>query len=561
VDSDVEVQNAVFGSDVRLGRARGLLSTQEVRGQMTGQTTSPISRWALDLLLRALLLPTIERSRFGAVAVKNAFRSIRHRGLFGTLKDIRRALFIGLPWDSVVSRVTQGHPPVDESYIVRELERRYAASKAKSALIGGLSGLAWAVAMAFHPTHLGNGMLWGSLVVCPIFGRFLGTWAVGTAASEIFHPFGRPRWESRLFGVPSLSLMVILIALSGVWDGITEASRVKHFENLYRGWNLCIPSVLTFIRYIVVPVFFEAFVGLAQRCAGSRAPILIWIWSFLIACFFPLTDLLWPSQPGNLLDVMFSYLVVVIAIPRWYASRTAEQSFPDEVRSERQPSRIARTIVLAGLCIPIMLRLVPFMVEIYHPATVAAKNEPVQQTITNPEAKIVQSTIERTQALEIGGRHKEAIRVLRQELADHPDDTSLHTTLAALYAKHGDLGSAIVELQRAVVRDPSNPITRNSLAWNLCLAGRFSEALPHAREARRLSPSNPNSMDTLAHAAFGAGEWSEAANQWEELQRREPKYFQESTHLNCVDDLAHLAEAKSFEQDKAFPAANPFGPP
>ena len=107
----------------------------------------------------------------------------------------------------------------------------------------------------------------------------------------------------------------------------------------------------------------------------------------------------------------------------------------------------------------------------------------------------------------------------------------------------GDLGSAIEEARIARELSNNDPSRTNTLAWYLCLAGRYGEALPLAREAVTKSPSW-EFQDTLAHAAFGVSNWKEAALAWRRVLAARPKFFSESGRPYCGEDELHEKKAR-----------------
>jgi tetratricopeptide (TPR) repeat protein len=131
-----------------------------------------------------------------------------------------------------------------------------------------------------------------------------------------------------------------------------------------------------------------------------------------------------------------------------------------------------------------------------------------------------------------------------------PSASTLDSALRALYRDAVRLAYD-VELDRYAVRQkPDDATLRNSLAWNLCLLGRYQEALPHARVAARLFPKDASIQDTLGHAAYGAGHYSEAVAAWETTLQLKPGFFSDANHGDCRDDPSHLetARRKASEQ-------------
>jgi cytochrome c-type biogenesis protein CcmH/NrfG len=146
----------------------------------------------------------------------------------------------------------------------------------------------------------------------------------------------------------------------------------------------------------------------------------------------------------------------------------------------------------------------------------------------------------------------------RKELAAQPDSAKLHGELGDALERVGDLGSASVEFRLAVERDPQNPQFRNSLAWTLCLQGRYDDALPHAREADRQKPNDWAIKDTLAHAEFGTKNYDRAVAAWEAALTAKPQYMHDIQYIDCRNDKRHLESARSkVRESSKKPASTP----
>ncbi|MCY2991187.1 MAG: hypothetical protein NTY19_25410 [Planctomycetota bacterium] len=132
---------------------------------------------------------------------------------------------------------------------------------------------------------------------------------------------------------------------------------------------------------------------------------------------------------------------------------------------------------------------------------------------------------------------------------DSSAKAKVHNLLSIAFERNEDLASALRESEAAVVIEPDNPVFQNSLAWHLCLAGRFEEALPHARKSVSLNSEKYN-LDTLAHAAYGTGHWFEAVFAWK------TGGFLSGEH--CREDRNHYAEAlKRVNAEEAEQRAAP----
>jgi hypothetical protein len=139
----------------------------------------------------------------------------------------------------------------------------------------------------------------------------------------------------------------------------------------------------------------------------------------------------------------------------------------------------------------------------------------------------------------------EVVKYYRQALQAGDDDDSFHLELARALKELGDLGAAIDVAREVRQRHPGVAKHANTLAWYLCLAGRFSEALLLAQEATKLQPRDWAYQDTLAHAAYGSGRWGEAVAAWDKVLAAHPRYFDDTAnHVNCIEDGDHYADAR-----------------
>ena len=184
----------------------------------------------------------------------------------------------------------------------------------------------------------------------------------------------------------------------------------------------------------------------------------------------------------------------------------------------------------------------------------------------SPQALLSRAQFQAKQA-SAASYHKQtwesAAKLYRQALAAGTTGLEVHQGLAVALMELGDLGGAIEEARVARKLASDDARHTNTLAWYLCLAGRGAEALPLARAATAAEPANADYQDTLAHAAFAASKWQEAATAWQRVLAANPKYFQDSRHINCSEDEAHLSRARKLaakKPDQELPA-NPFGPP
>lgn len=102
------------------------------------------------------------------------------------------------------------------------------------------------------------------------------------------------------------------------------------------------------------------------------------------------------------------------------------------------------------------------------------------------------SATARASSLTRGHREEEAIKVLRENLATHPDDLAARRMLIRVLAVTGDLTQARVEvgeLQRRVPEGDPSPWVELGHAYEL--THRFEEALAAYDEAAKVAPKSP----------------------------------------------------------------------
>ena len=102
--------------------------------------------------------------------------------------------------------------------------------------------------------------------------------------------------------------------------------------------------------------------------------------------------------------------------------------------------------------------------------------------------------------------------------------------------------SAIGEIQRALVREPKNPVLYNRLALILCRERRYEEALPQFEQAIAFAEGNP-SAQADGHNGIGlarclSGDLPGAAQSFDAALRLDPNH----AHALCNQSLAQMQE-------------------
>jgi putative PEP-CTERM system TPR-repeat lipoprotein len=107
-------------------------------------------------------------------------------------------------------------------------------------------------------------------------------------------------------------------------------------------------------------------------------------------------------------------------------------------------------------------------------------------------------------SLSAAGRPAQAMTVLEDWLAQHPDDGATWTTLGMMRHQQGDEQAAIQAYESALASTPDNPVVLNNLAWLYHRHG-DRRALETAREAYEMAPERPEIVDTYGWVLFQQG--------------------------------------------------------
>jgi TolB-like protein/predicted Zn-dependent protease len=124
-----------------------------------------------------------------------------------------------------------------------------------------------------------------------------------------------------------------------------------------------------------------------------------------------------------------------------------------------------------------------------------------------PEALLARSEIE----LNFDFDWKGAEETLRKALSLAPADPALRIAAGNLETARGDVTRAIDLYRQAVALDPLNQRARSFLAFNLAVAGRFSEARAEFPRVVELNPAAPWAHAGLGLAFLIEGKFEEAA--------------------------------------------------
>ena len=108
-------------------------------------------------------------------------------------------------------------------------------------------------------------------------------------------------------------------------------------------------------------------------------------------------------------------------------------------------------------------------------------------------------------------RDDRAWEVIRQALAQFPDDPNLLYTRAMLAEKRGDLAQLERDLRQVLQRDPDNAMALNALGYTLAdRTTRYDEAKALVEKAYQIKPDDPAILDSLGWVNFRLGNLAEA---------------------------------------------------
>lgn len=109
-------------------------------------------------------------------------------------------------------------------------------------------------------------------------------------------------------------------------------------------------------------------------------------------------------------------------------------------------------------------------------------------------------------------RPGEALPVMEEAVAQHPENGEAHRLLGRVYHNLGRTEDALRAYRDAVERDPKDVWAMNNMGLLLIESERFDEALPPLARATRLAASEPVFENNLGIALERTGHYTEAAD-------------------------------------------------
>lgn len=120
------------------------------------------------------------------------------------------------------------------------------------------------------------------------------------------------------------------------------------------------------------------------------------------------------------------------------------------------------------------------------------------------------------------GKHQEAVHVMRQALAQRPQDALYHNTLGTLFGTAGDYESAIACLRAACKLQPGLVLAWYNLGVMLTKCVRNDEAISALQHTVSLAPDYADARALLADMLRTRGKVTEAAAEYRSIIARRP---------------------------------------
>ncbi|NII11960.1 tetratricopeptide repeat-containing sulfotransferase family protein [Oleiagrimonas sp. C23AA] len=125
--------------------------------------------------------------------------------------------------------------------------------------------------------------------------------------------------------------------------------------------------------------------------------------------------------------------------------------------------------------------------------------------------------------LSANGRHRDAIAMMRQAVAQRPDDALYHNTLGSQLGHAGDFDAAITSLRKAIALDANQVDAWYNLGVILTRAVRHEEAIEALRETVRRAPGHVHAQALLADMLRTQDRTDEARSVYRDVLSRYPQ--------------------------------------
>jgi tetratricopeptide (TPR) repeat protein len=170
-----------------------------------------------------------------------------------------------------------------------------------------------------------------------------------------------------------------------------------------------------------------------------------------------------------------------------------------------------------------------------------------------------QAVLSLSNALVRAGQSSEAVSLLMDWLAHHPDDNEARFALSTDYIQSGQLDAAQAESERILAKAPDFAANLNNLAWLYDQKGDAEKALKHARRAYELAPKRPEIADTLGWILIRQGDAATAMPLLDQAWRAAPDNPEIGYHYAAaLSKDGKMAQAKEvvtkvLQSPNAFP--------
>jgi tetratricopeptide (TPR) repeat protein len=144
------------------------------------------------------------------------------------------------------------------------------------------------------------------------------------------------------------------------------------------------------------------------------------------------------------------------------------------------------------------------------------------------------------------GQYGNAAGVFKQMIAEYPRSALLRFNLATSDAHHEDYVDAAREYKHALDLDPSNDVTRLSLAKALIIVNQVRQALPYAFEYTRREPGDAEGYVVLGQAYRKLGQFQKAAAALQQAVKLDPDSY--DARYNLGFSLGRLGKTQEAIQ-------------
>jgi len=143
-----------------------------------------------------------------------------------------------------------------------------------------------------------------------------------------------------------------------------------------------------------------------------------------------------------------------------------------------------------------------------------------------------------------GQKQDEAIGILQQWIAGHPDDLEMRMLLANALNGYGQRDAAVRQYQKILEADPKNLMVLNNLAWAYQEQD-VATSLEYAEQAYELAGERPDIADTLGWLLVKDGNYTRGLQLLQDAVKRAPYILELRYHLAvALDKTGHQDEAR-----------------